>query len=265
MGSEAGFEYHWQLSMGDANKIDPKLISKVKAHETNPHIAPKLKPGYRIFVFEFKTNFILARMPFGPNTFMDSESFYAIVLELENSALDRCLLNAQALERLRNYWMTRDEIIRLVDEAIDFARQNAGCREVNWASLVVVGLEVRTAQQEGESNEAVMDRVIRAQYLVPLPYLPMTYSTVEYAPKIYDIRHYVMRNRLREKVDKIEGMCGICSRNMSLSIVVSKLPRCGHTFHSGCIYLWLEGCNRCPSCQTLLFNSHDLSLIAGCD
>ncbi|CAA0832902.1 Unknown protein [Striga hermonthica] len=229
MGSEAGFEYHWRMSMGDADKMDPKIISKVKAHEANPNVASKFKPGYRIFVFEFKTDFTLAMKPFGPNTFMDSESFYAIVFELANPALERFLLNAQAFERLRDYWMTQDEIFRLVDEAIDFARQNASGREVQWASLVVVGLEVRTAQQEGESNEAVMDRVIRAQYLVPMSYLPFTYSTVECAPKIYNISYDFIRD-IHKKVDKIDGMCGICSRNMSVSIVASKLPRCGHTF-----------------------------------
>ncbi|CAA0837067.1 E3 ubiquitin-protein ligase AIP2 [Striga hermonthica] len=254
MGSEAGFEYHWRLSMGDADKMDPKLISEAKATETFPGFASKLKPGYRIFVFEFKTDFILARMPFAPNTFMDSEIFYAIVFEFENTTLDPIMLHSEAFERLSDYWMTDDEIIRLVDEAIDFARQNASSREVNWASLVVVGLEVRTAQQEGESNEAAMARVIRAQYLVPMSYLPFTYSLVESAPKIYNIPGIFIRD-IRKKVDKIDGMCGICSRNMSVSIVASKLPRCGHTFHSGCICLWLEGCNRCPSCQTTAFIS----------
>ncbi|CAA0832906.1 Unknown protein [Striga hermonthica] len=100
--------------------------------------------------------------------------------------------------------MTHDEIFRLVDEAIDCARQNASGREVQWASLVVVGLVVRTAQQEGESNEAVMDRVIRAQYLVPMSYLSFTYFTVEYAPKIYNIPYVFIRD-IRKKVDKIDA------------------------------------------------------------
>ncbi|CAA0832904.1 Unknown protein [Striga hermonthica] len=165
-GSEAGFEYCWRFSRGNLDEIEPIIMSKLKAHEKDSEFVSKLKPGYRIFVFQFRTDFILRPFAGGAVTVMDSERFSCVDFELADAKTEWAMLWCQASERARDYWMGHDEIKRLVDEAFDFARQNAGDHD-HWVP-VVVSMEVCTAQQEGESIEASMDRAIRAQYLMPL-------------------------------------------------------------------------------------------------
>ncbi|GER26044.1 RING/U-box superfamily protein [Striga asiatica] len=262
IGSEAGFEYRWRFSRGDVDEFSPYLMSKMKDREKDSEFVSKLKPGYRIFVFEFRTDFIWRPVAGGPNTVMDSERFSCVVFELETVKSDWIMLWCQASGRTRDYWMGHEETKRLVDEAFDFARENAGAHD-HWVP-VVVDLEVCTAQQEGESIEASMERAIRAQYLMPLSYLTAhLLPTEEYKPKKFDIRHIFSRKmgmvRVEEKNEDEKKACGICSRNTShVGAVLSTIPACGHTFHAHCLCLWLEATTRCPTCQTAAYHRYEL-------
>ncbi|XP_051126320.1 RING-H2 finger protein ATL18-like [Andrographis paniculata] len=55
-----------------------------------------------------------------------------------------------------------------------------------------------------------------------------------------------------------EQICSICLAEFERADMVSKLPRCGHVFHTECIEKWLDRCHfTCPLCRSLLLHHVD--------
>ncbi|KAL3625350.1 hypothetical protein CASFOL_030804 [Castilleja foliolosa] len=209
MGSKLGYAYDFQLAMVGADEINSKYKSK-------------LRDGVKTFLFEFRTNFILKKTP-------------------EN--LDEA---AEAGYRLEEYWMSRDEIEFLLNKTLDFTRNIAS--DPRYVLLnpipVTVCLEVRTVQQEGEPFNDALDRAIREEHLVPL-YM-WNYATTVECSSMPDDRRLFLKFLKRVRVKNVEEglalmrVCPICSRSGALGSQISTLPRCGHAFHSHCIYRWIE-------------------------
>ncbi|CAA0827555.1 Putative RING-H2 finger protein ATL50 [Striga hermonthica] len=190
------------------------------------------------------------------NVILDSESFDVMVHEIGDAEREAIGLYFLTFKRLKDYWMTRDEIKHMLGQALDFTREAAA--DPQHAALdkipIVVGIEVCTVQQDGESVEAAMGRAIRAQYLVPL------YLWTKETPKQYKLREYGVRwlyflrklGKIRvENVD--EGLalmpaCHICSRATTTGAQITVLPSCGHAFHTRCVWVWLENNEKCPLC-----------------
>jgi len=51
---------------------------------------------------------------------------------------------------------------------------------------------------------------------------------------------------------KIEGVCSICLEEWKLKEEFTALP-CAHKFHWSCIKDWLEKRNKCPCCNSAVF------------
>ncbi|KAL3655374.1 hypothetical protein CASFOL_001160 [Castilleja foliolosa] len=89
-----------------------------------------------------------------------------------------------------------------------------------------------------------MDRAIRAEHLVPL-YMWKHATTVGCStmPKSRWL-YLVFLKRVRvENVEEglaLMPVCPICSRSSTLGSPISSLRRCGHAFHSHCIFRWIE-------------------------
>ena len=59
--------------------------------------------------------------------------------------------------------------------------------------------------------------------------------------KIPDIREYILK-------DKTDDECIICLKNFKDNEIVS-LIKCGHYYHTECIYTWFERKKTCPLCN----------------
>lgn len=55
--------------------------------------------------------------------------------------------------------------------------------------------------------------------------------------------------------------CGICCESLSNGEIIRHLPKCTHTFHTGCIKRWLKNKNTCPLCRTPTDCTHDPELV----
>ncbi|GFQ00719.1 RING-H2 finger protein atl8 [Phtheirospermum japonicum] len=224
MAGRLGYEYHYNFS------IDDEILS---LYEHN------LFDGIKTFLFEFRTNFSIKRRP--DETKSDTH------------------LDFLARYRLNEYWMNTDEIDDLIRDAFNFAKQTA--TNTRHASLrvipVVVGIEVRTVQQDDEPLKDTMARQIRAARLVPLYLWPFPTSAERKRISRLVICFLRSLSRIRvESVDKgmdVMRVCGICSQEPSVGGQISVL-RCGHAFHSHCVVQWLESSVVCTSCDA---KAHD--------
>ncbi|XP_012840152.1 PREDICTED: RING-H2 finger protein ATL5-like [Erythranthe guttata] len=157
--------------------------------------------------------------------------------------------------------MTKDEVNKLVHEAFEFARKIAD--DPRHASRLVipvlVSLEVRTVQQEGEPVDSVIDRTIRAEKLAPLYLWPLATPPVDH-PKFPCFLTKLPRNRVEDIEEglKIMRACGICLRAPTIGAQITVLPSCGHAFHSHCIVRWLMGNNLCPLCNSPAYDGEML-------
>ncbi|KAL3618396.1 RING-H2 finger protein atl80 [Castilleja foliolosa] len=46
--------------------------------------------------------------------------------------------------------------------------------------------------------------------------------------------------------------CAICLAEFAAGEEIRVLPQCGHSFHVGCIDMWLKSHSSCPSCRAIL-------------
>ncbi|KAL3625341.1 hypothetical protein CASFOL_030795 [Castilleja foliolosa] len=241
MGSKLGYAYDFQLAMVGADEINSKYKSKPR------------DDGLKTFLFEFRTNFILKKRPENleeedeaAEVIIDSERFDGFITPSGDELRDCVRLSFMARYRLKEYWMTEDEIKFLLNKTLDFTRNIAS--DPQYVSLnpipVVVCLEVKTVQQEGEPFNDALDRAIRAEHLVPL-YNWSVATTVECSSMPKERRLFLIFLK-RVRVENVEeGMalmpvCPICSRSGAIGSQISTLPRCGHAFHSHCIARWIE-------------------------
>ena len=70
-----------------------------------------------------------------------------------------------------------------------------------------------------------------------------------------DINYYVGKNIVSEKIkNSTDEICPICQCNFKKNELITKLNKCGHTFHSECVFAWLQNNETCPMCrETNLF------------
>ncbi|KAL7143697.1 hypothetical protein ABFS83_08G209200 [Erythranthe nasuta] len=170
--------------------------------------------------------------------------------------------------------MTRDEMDGLVNNAIDFARRQMEAAHPQLTNLVipvVVGVNVCTVQQEGESVVEARNRAIRAKHLVPAylwqhPYFKMDEHTARpKPPRLMSFLRLLPRIRNVVVDDDDDGdsgnfVCSICSKNPWFGVQKTSLPCCGHTFHSHCVVPWLEHNHLCPSCHSPAYDPHYMNL-----
>ncbi|KAI3463942.1 hypothetical protein Pfo_020605 [Paulownia fortunei] len=148
--------------------------------------------------------------------------------------------------------MPDDEIQRLVHGALDFAKQKAADPQHAFLYVipVIVGVDVCTVQQEGETIDAAIDRAIRPECLVPLD---LWRSTLGIYMDIY--LQLFLRNLHRIRVEDVDvglglmDVCPICLHNPTIGAQISFIPSCHHAFHSHCVVRWLQMNNSCPLCR----------------
>ncbi|KAL3622398.1 hypothetical protein CASFOL_033809 [Castilleja foliolosa] len=248
MGTEFGYVYDYEFSMVDEEEINSK------------HKAKKLKSnGSRVLLFDIRTNFIVVlRSDEGiRHELIDSERYDTSVYDDEPDMF----LCQHLLERLKDYWMTFPEIRTLTRSAFAFAKQMAARPANERLRLipVVVSLEVFTVQKEGESQEAVMERAICSQRLIPLYLYP--WPTVTEMP-LKPIDDYVKLSVLSLPRARVEDTDQELARRMSVCHFCSKracvgdqiiLLQCNHAFHSHCGVPWLEDNSECPLCDSIVY------------
>ncbi|KAL3628724.1 hypothetical protein CASFOL_027770 [Castilleja foliolosa] len=126
---------------------------------------------------------------------------------------------------------------------------------------VVIGLDVCTVQQEGESIDDMIGRAIRPEHMFPLR---LTFFFERRGPgwryngdieKLYIDHKDFLMGLARYRPDDDVGLarmevCGVCSleSRATPAAQVSYLP-CGHGVHSHCVFRWFNaGKSSCPSC-----------------
>ncbi|KAL3617592.1 hypothetical protein CASFOL_037913 [Castilleja foliolosa] len=248
MGSKLGYAYDFRLKMMEKDEITSKFTSEKK-------------DGVKTFIFEFTTNFILKIRPKEEEEASDliigSERFDAFLHPTGDEELDLSCLSFMVYRRLKEYWMTPDEINLTLNETLDFTRNLAS--DPQYVRLnqipVLVSLEVRTVQQEGEAYNDALDRAIRAEHLCPLDMYPII-AMGAFRPMCYFRKSFLRKLSLRKvRVENVEEglalmpVCPICSRSGKLGAWISTLPKCGHAFHYHCVFRWIEANGMmCPSC-----------------
>ncbi|KAI3469245.1 hypothetical protein Pfo_025908 [Paulownia fortunei] len=246
MGSRSGFEYRYRFWMDD--EIIP-LYRVAIMFGTKTCQSPPIK----CFLFEIRTNFILKTRldDGGADEVMDSERYEASVPEDGHEEL----LEMQTSFRLKEYWMSDDEIQRLVHGAFDFAKQRAADPQHGSVIPVVVGLDVCTVQLDGEPLNATIDRAIRPECLIPLYLWPVGPDVQRRRIGEVDITLDLFSMDLPkirvEDVDQglaLMEVCPICLHNPTIGAQISLLP-CHHAFHNHCVVRWLQKSTSCPLCR----------------
>ncbi|KAL3629600.1 hypothetical protein CASFOL_026822 [Castilleja foliolosa] len=251
MGSEFGYEYHYDFSLVDEDEINSKYKSAA---------SPKSN-GARILLFDIRTKFIavLRTDKEGEErVLIDSEKYDTALYEDEP---DDVFLRIHVFNRLDDYWMTIPELYKFTRSAFDFAKQmssdpaNANLRLIP----VVVSFEVCTVQKEGESNEAVMERAICSRRLIPLYLYPIPTITEMPLKPIDDHVKLFLKAMDRVRVEdtdqelaRIMSVCYFCSKRACFGAQITLLE-CKHAFHSHCIARWLEDSNLCPLCDKFVY------------
>lgn len=241
-GSSFGYEYRHRVWMDEAIIPSYELIPSQS----------------KTFLFEIRANFILRKNPNQAeeeDEFLDSEQFDASLKETQTAAD----LHSQIASRLKDYWMSADEIIPLIAGAYGFAARIAA--DPQRASLkvvpVVVAIDVRTVRQASESIGSAVDRAICARSLVPLCLLPELRTRARRGRGKVSNPHAIGFLRRLERirvvdVDKgleIMKICPICLQMPKLGCEISML-KCRHAFHAHCVYRWYADCHSCPSCES---------------
>lgn len=219
------FEYRYRFS-GDKEKI--------RRHNCRLPVTE----GIVRFAFEMRTNFIV------------KGDDYERIIDSERYALPSCreeLVRHDMVRRLEHYWMPHQEIQRLINEALLFAKQIAAADGPGLIQTAV-DLNVYTVQQEGEAIGATVDRAMRPEYLPPLHLCPalgfgrLQVDTTFFLPgaavRVYDV----------EKALAIMEMCVVCGRKPMVGTEISSLL-CGHAFHNHCILRRLDDEKCCPICH----------------
>ncbi|KAL3628477.1 hypothetical protein CASFOL_027523 [Castilleja foliolosa] len=254
MGSRrpAGYEYlHRRFWMDDSVIPLYNWVTRI----INPSVDKKS------YLFEIQTNFKLKKRSDEEEQAMGSEIFAVVVPSID----DIRRLENDIRGRLDDYWMSIDEIKWLVYEALDFAKEKMAVDSAKYASYsvipVVVGLDVCTVQQEGESIDDTIGRAIRPEHMFPLR-LCFVYQRrgpgwryngdIE---KSYILHKSFLMGLPRYRPEDDVGLahmkvCAVCSLDSEATPAaqVSYLP-CGHGVHSHCVFRWFnDGKSSCPSC-----------------
>ncbi|KAK6136225.1 hypothetical protein DH2020_030057 [Rehmannia glutinosa] len=176
-----------------------------------------------------------------------SESFDVELEEIDH--FDEWYLEDQTSYMLKEYWMTEDEIVKLVRGAYNFAKQHKPSMIGSSVISFVVGIDVCTVQQEGEELEAAMDRAIRAENLVPWNYIHLNYFDI--SRDMFLFLFNLPRIRVEDVNDGLGLMetCPICLHSLTISTQITHVPKCNHVFHTHCIAKWLLKNNSCPLCR----------------
>ncbi|CAA0827820.1 RING/U-box superfamily protein [Striga hermonthica] len=158
-------------------------------------------------------------------------------------------------ERLVDYWMTKEEMKYLNNEAYEYAQELADLPQ--HASLnpitIAVDLKVFTVQQQGEKLDECLERAITSEKMIPLYVWPFHTCVGEVKPMTALLLLF-LNNLKRVRVENSDqGLslmekCGVCSKGAKVGDQVSLLV-CKHAFHSRCAVLWLEDCRFCPCCD----------------
>jgi len=84
----------------------------------------------------------------------------------------------------------------------------------------------------------------------PIPKKPTQKSFLA-SLKLSQLDKVEVESRSRLDASDPRSNCAICRDSFVVGDSVYKLP-CNHTFHAGCILLWLKGNNTCPICRLQL-------------
>ncbi|KAL7104593.1 hypothetical protein ACP275_08G255500 [Erythranthe tilingii] len=242
-----GFEYNHHLY------LDYGLTSEEHAY--------RLSSGSCNFIFEIRTNFILKKTKTihdedddddeDDDEILDSEKLGVCITNDEKESLP---LGFFICYRLGDYWMTKDEIRALESDAVSFARQMKAAAHPQLTNLVipvVVGINVCTVQQEGETIEAARGRAIRSKHLVPVYLWELECFRFNQCRPVRLMSFLRQLPRIRVvNVDEEDFVCSICSERPWFGVQKTSLPCCEETFHSHCLVPWLEHNHLCPSCAS---------------
>ncbi|GFQ04536.1 hypothetical protein PHJA_002597500 [Phtheirospermum japonicum] len=183
----------------------------------------------------------------------------------EGDDLRNCLgIRRMTSYRMREYWMTEQEIKSFAKDALAFATDRA-TNDPQYASATLIPVLVRfkvcTVQQVGEPLDVARGRAISANKLVPL-YI-WSQPTVEDPPGKQIPRSLktflILLPRVRvtsESVDDpktlqaLMGFCLVCKQKPVLGDQISTLPHCNHAFHAHCVARELLDDVGCPRCCT---------------
>ncbi|EYU38939.1 hypothetical protein MIMGU_mgv1a012270mg [Erythranthe guttata] len=244
--SRVGFEYNYNLW------LDYSLISKDHGY--------RLTHGHNNFIFEIRTNFILKKIRSeDEDEILDSEEFGVCFSDDNGAPLP---LHFFICYRLEDYWMTFDETSALERGAVAFARQTAAAATSANRDLVfpvVIGIDVCTVQQEGETIGEARARAIRSKHMVPVFLYQLACFRLDQnrsAKLCVFLRDVLPRTRVVDVVvsDDEDFVCPMCSKRPWFGVQVTSLPCCGRTFHSHCIVTWLEHNHVCPSCDSPVYD-----------
>ncbi|KAH6830707.1 hypothetical protein C2S53_010049 [Perilla frutescens var. hirtella] len=251
-----GFEYRYRFS------VDEDIISRFGSWYGEDVMK---------YVFEIRTTFIVkGRFDGGAaERIIDSEKY-----EIADFEGGEKYLREDMSVRLKDYWMSNDEIQRLLNEAFLFAAADGRRGMIP----VAVDLDVCTVQREGEAIEAVVDRAMRPELLYPIYLCPVNQhqrpKKREDRPPGYEADDNLMKFLRYElpaiRVEDVEkGLyvieeCGVCGRKPIFGTQISEL-RCGHAFHNHCIVRWLEDDNSCPICHQQAYHEPCKDSSAHCD
>ncbi|GFQ06248.1 E3 ubiquitin-protein ligase rnf181 [Phtheirospermum japonicum] len=266
MGGRSGYEYSYRFWVD--NEIIPLYRLCI--------LGMMFSSGFKGFLFEIITNFRVKRARVDDDSdeimmMMGSERFGAAVKEDEDFS---CLAWKTDI-RLKDYWMSDNEIEVLVREAVDFAvaqrAANPPRNPSRWLIPIVVGLDVTAVQQEGEPIDAAVDRAIKPERLMPLylweTVIPVTLQFDEKPYRRY--KSFLMelpRVRVEEEEDDgIMDACRVCLRPFTIGAQISFVP-CKHACHSRCLFNWLQkGNSSCPLCGVHIPTDLELSGMSDSD
>ncbi|XP_012845243.1 PREDICTED: uncharacterized protein LOC105965257 [Erythranthe guttata] len=239
--------------------------------------------GYRLyagtcnFIFEIRTNFILKKKKTtiirppqihgeDEDEILDSDEDDDDDEILDSEKLGVCITNDEKESlplafficyRLGDYWMTKEEILALDSDAVSFARQMKAAAHPQLTNQlvipVVVGINVCTVQQEGETIEAARGRAIRSKHLVPVYLWELDCFRFNQCRPVRLMSFLRQLPRIRVvnvDDDEEDFVCSICSKRPWFGVQKTSLPCCGETFHSHCLVPWLEHNHLCPSCAS---------------
>ncbi|KAL7135888.1 hypothetical protein ABFS83_11G128500 [Erythranthe nasuta] len=244
----AGYEYNYEFS------VDDEIVLRYNY---------TVVPGKKTFLFEIRTIFILKKTD-GVDEIMGSERCFAeISVNDEQEAQLLFGFNWLASYRLKEYWMTEEDIARFDQDTIDFTKKIEADPGRAHRRTVPIGIDLKvcTVQQEGEEVGPALERVIRAEKLIPLYVYPLQMGLENGPPPpipLGDMFRVFLWELERTRVEDLnQGLammqdCGVCLRAPIVGDQISVLPSCGHALHSHCIVRSLLEKRECPLCHSLV-------------
>lgn len=232
-------------------RIDNEIVSTYKHHRDHN----------QRYLFEFRANFIIKPID-GPDHITGSERF---ALRSDGGFGSVDLLYNRLHDRLTEYWMTRAEIRRLIEDAFAFASASADAEKTLADSRrvipTVVDIKISTVQPANERLDSVMSRAVRVENLIPAFLSPGGGDSNREVGYNGEVLHFLRSGLPRIRVQYVgQGsalmrVCPVCETGPHIGAQISILPGCRHSFHSGCIVRWLLLDNLCPLCEFPVYQS----------